>query len=174
MEIPKIEEYRARGQRFVKPIVYGNVAKVLDCPDDAGNTHEWTLFICPYYTEDLSLILSKVTIKLPQSFTAYKRVLEKPPYEITERGKEELRCRIRLHFVDELEKPLTFYYRLNLTEPLVKLDDGSLCVVDERYDEIVSSNDSALILHLLTHNRSLQYTKFSNTCEIYLICTFIW
>ncbi|KAK5964734.1 NuA4 histone H4 acetyltransferase complex and the SWR1 complex subunit [Trichostrongylus colubriformis] len=129
---------RMVGVQFVKPIVYGNTAKVLDSIDEEGNTHEWTLFLRPYCDEDLSIFIKKVEFKYNDGYQFCRKVFEEPPYEIVERGSTEFRVRICMYFIDSNEKPVTVSHTLNLTEPLITLEDGTACVVGEYYDEIVS------------------------------------
>ncbi|XGW33475.1 hypothetical protein V3C99_017694 [Haemonchus contortus] len=162
---------RAKGTQFVKPIVYGNIAKELTTSHDDENTHEWTLFLKPYWEEDLSTIISKVEFRLHDSYEPSLRVVEKPPYEVHERGWGEFKARIRVHFIDPCEKPLTIYHNLNLVEPTITLKNGTVCVVDEYYDEIVFQDPTALMYEVLTesantmktHDSSKFFTHFRET-----------
>ncbi|VDO22207.1 unnamed protein product [Haemonchus placei] len=122
---------RATGTQFVKPIVYGNIAKELATSQDDENTHEWTLFLKPYWEEDLSTIISKVEFRLHDSYEPSLRVVEKPPYEVHERGWGEFKARIRVHFIDPCEKPVfqdptaVMYEALTVSANTMKIHDSS-------------------------------------------------
>lgn len=61
---------RCKAKRIVKPIVYGNTASLLlKKREEDNHTHEWTVFVKPYYVEDLSKFIRKVQFKLHESYS---------------------------------------------------------------------------------------------------------
>jgi YEATS domain-containing protein 4 len=72
------------------------------------------------------------------SFLAFYKVIETPPYEVTETGWGEFEIMIKIYFVDPAEKHQTLYHHLQLYPK----EEGGLssqkAVVSEHYDEIVS------------------------------------
>lgn len=59
---------RMRGQKIVKPIIYGNTARLLPHKLDNNHTHSWTLYIKSFNDEDLSVYVRKVQFKLHESY----------------------------------------------------------------------------------------------------------
>ncbi|VIO99785.1 Uncharacterized protein BM_BM17097 [Brugia malayi] len=98
---------RVKDKIFIRPIVYGNTAHYLGKKrEEDGHTHEWTVFVKPYYNEDPSKYIRKVQFKLHDSYANATRMVEKPPYEVTETGWGEFEIQIRIYFVDVNEKPM--------------------------------------------------------------------
>ncbi|MFH4978344.1 hypothetical protein AB6A40_005053 [Gnathostoma spinigerum] len=129
---------RCKLKRVIKPIVYGNTAVYLGRKrEEDGHTHEWTVFLKPYHNEDPTKFIRKVQFKLHDTYANHTRVIEKPPYEVTETGWGEFEIQIRIYFVDVNEKPLTAFHYLRLFQPLVTLANGKQIVASEFYDEIV-------------------------------------
>lgn len=92
---------------IVRPIVYGNTARYFKKKRDAdGHTHEWTVFLKPYYQEDASRWIRRVTFKLHDSIPNPTRIFDKPPYAVTETGWGEFEVGIKIHFVDGSERPV--------------------------------------------------------------------
>lgn len=94
---------RVRDCRIIKQIVYGNRAVLLPQKNEKGHTHRWTVSICifnhsnlinsfqcfirPYdKDEDLSAYIRKVQFRLHESYANSVRMVEKPPFELTETG----------------------------------------------------------------------------------------
>lgn len=60
---------RVKDKVFTRPIVYGNTAHYLGKKrEEDGHTHEWTVFVKPYYNEDPSKYIRKVQFKLHDSY----------------------------------------------------------------------------------------------------------
>ncbi|GMT25119.1 hypothetical protein PFISCL1PPCAC_16416 [Pristionchus fissidentatus] len=129
---------RAKGKRVCKPIVYGNTATPFGYKRESdGHTHQWTVFLRPYHYEDPSLFIRKVQFKLHDSYANSTRVIERPPFEVTETGWGEFEVQMRIYFVDNNEKPITAFHYIRLFAPIVTLPNGTQQVVAEYYDEIV-------------------------------------
>eukprot|EP00048_Salpingoeca_helianthica_P000451 m.41618 g.41618 ORF g.41618 m.41618 type:complete len:208 (+) comp10528_c0_seq1:28-651(+) len=128
---------------IVKPIVYGNLSSQLPKVQPGGRTHTWTLYVKCATGEDLSPILQNVTFRLHESFSNAIRVVEKPPYEISESGWGEFEVAITLNFVDPEEKPVTLIHFLKLHPNAETLQPSKKSLVSERYDELVFEAPSA-------------------------------
>lgn len=59
---------RIRNEKIVKPILYGNTAKLLPKKLENNHTHEWVLYLRAYNNEDLSKYIRKVQFKLHESY----------------------------------------------------------------------------------------------------------
>lgn len=92
----------------MKPIVYGSVAKYIkNRPHKDGRTHEWSVYVRPYTNEDISIWVKKVHFKLHDSYDIPTRVIENPPFEISETGWGEFELVIKIFFQDINEKPVS-------------------------------------------------------------------
>ncbi|CAI2351730.1 unnamed protein product [Caenorhabditis sp. 36 PRJEB53466] len=129
---------RMKKKNIVKPIVYGNTATSFGVKRDSdSHTHQWTVFLRPYMAEDPTKWIRKVQFKLHESYANPYRVIEKPPYEVTETGWGEFEIQIRIYFVDPMEKPITAFHYLRLFQPTITLPSGNSIVCMEFYDEII-------------------------------------
>ncbi|KAL3090240.1 hypothetical protein niasHS_006692 [Heterodera schachtii] len=129
---------RVKNKRVIKPIVYGNKAILLQQKNKDNHTHRWTLWVRAYdQEEDLGLYIRKVQFRLHESYPNSVRIVEKPPFEITETGWGEFDAQIKMYFVDVNEKPVTAFHYIRLHQPLVTLKNGTTMVLKEHYDEIV-------------------------------------
>ncbi|CCC68776.1 hypothetical protein NCAS_0B06920 [Naumovozyma castellii] len=102
-----------------RPILYGNTAKKLGeiRPANAPveHTHLWTIFIKGPQNENISYFIKKVVFKLHETYPNPTRVIEHPPFELTETGWGEFDINVKIYFVDEAnEKMISFYHRLRL------------------------------------------------------------
>jgi len=62
------------------------------------------LTLQPFYDEDISKYIKKVQFKLHETYTSALRVIEKPPFEVTETGWGEFEVQIKIYFSDVNEK----------------------------------------------------------------------
>ncbi|CAN4122485.1 unnamed protein product [Withania somnifera] len=121
------------------PIVYGNVAFWLGKKASEFQSHKWTLYVRSATNEDLSVVVKRVVFQLHSSFNNPTRVVDNPPFELSESGWGEFEIVITLHFhTDVCDKPLHLYHHLKLYP---EDESGPLStkkpVVVESYDEIV-------------------------------------
>ncbi|KAH8329069.1 hypothetical protein KR074_003369 [Drosophila pseudoananassae] len=149
---------RLKGVTIVKPIVYGNIARSFGKKrEEDGHTHQWKVYLKPYYNEDMSSYVKKVHFKLHESYANPNRIVVKPPYEITETGWGEFEVVIKIYFNDQSERPVTCYHILKLFQsPVV---DGELTssttmdtkkgLVSESYEEIVFQEPTQIMQHYL-------------------------
>ncbi|KAI1726606.1 YEATS family domain-containing protein [Ditylenchus destructor] len=150
---------RIRNQKIVKPVIYGNSTVRLPHKLENGHTHRWTVYFRPYYDEDISKYIRKVQFKLHESIENPVRVLDAPPFEITETGWGEFEVQIKLYFQDVNEKSVTAFLYLRLFQPLVTLDDGTQMVVNEYYDEIVFNEPTEQMYKAMISSANLKQQK---------------
>ncbi|ORY53650.1 yeats-domain-containing protein [Rhizoclosmatium globosum] len=137
---------RLKNEQFACPIIYGSIAVPInparDPPAaDPSHTHRWTVFVRSATGDDANLarVVKRVAFKLHESFVPQQRVIEAPPFEVTETGWGEFEIAIRISFVDSQEKPLQLFHQLQLyPKEDVGNPDGELkTIVSEHYDEII-------------------------------------
>ncbi|KAJ1692848.1 hypothetical protein LUZ63_009546 [Rhynchospora breviuscula] len=122
------------------PIVHGTMAFSLGKKATEYNSHKWTVYVRGATNEDLSVILKRVVFQLHPSFNNPTRVVESPPFELSESGWGEFEIAISLFFhSDVCDKRLDLYHQLKLYP---EDDSGGTQstkkpVVVEAYDEIV-------------------------------------
>eukprot|EP01028_Stygiella_incarcerata_P006965 TRINITY_DN2841_c0_g1_i1.p1 TRINITY_DN2841_c0_g1~~TRINITY_DN2841_c0_g1_i1.p1 ORF type:complete len:209 (+),score=45.06 TRINITY_DN2841_c0_g1_i1:110-736(+) len=98
-----------------KRVIYGNVAHHLGDKASPEKTHSWTLFVRPYDPQDnLSRYIERVIFCLHESFENPRRVVEKPPFEVTERGWGEFEIEIILCFRDEMRSSVSLVHLLRI------------------------------------------------------------
>ena len=106
---------RMRDTELVVPVCYGTCAYWLGKKADEYHSHKWTVYLRGPEHEDLSHAIQKVVFNLHPSFKEPVRVLEKPPYEVTETGWGEFEIGITVHFAEDAgEKPLDLFAPLKL------------------------------------------------------------
>ncbi|ODN73207.1 hypothetical protein L202_07766 [Cryptococcus amylolentus CBS 6039] len=126
---------RIRGIHVHRPVIYGSHARLLTEAErqlaPPGHTHRWTVFInsaaspppsdaedidyLPGGADDMSYFIKKVTFKLHETYATPNRVIDKPPFKVSETGWGEFTVAIRIQFINEsLEKPLNFTHNIKL------------------------------------------------------------
>ncbi|XP_071930658.1 transcription initiation factor TFIID subunit 14b-like isoform X2 [Coffea arabica] len=126
------------------PIVYGNIAFWLGKKASEYQSHKWTVYVRGGTNEDISVVVKRVVFQLHSSFNNPTRVVDGPPFELSESGWGEFEIVITLHFHNDVcEKPLHLYHHLKLYP---EEDSGPMStkkpVVVESYDEIVFTEPS--------------------------------
>eukprot|EP00002_Diphylleia_rotans_P020773 TRINITY_DN4034_c0_g3_i1.p1 TRINITY_DN4034_c0_g3~~TRINITY_DN4034_c0_g3_i1.p1 ORF type:complete len:397 (+),score=100.44 TRINITY_DN4034_c0_g3_i1:54-1244(+) len=152
---------RAKGTVVERPIVYGSSAEWLGRKAAEGKTHQWTVYVRGVANEDISFFIRKVKFNLHPSFPNPSRVIDKPPFELTEYGWGEFMIGIVVYFDDPVEKPLEFVHYVRLfngpvTEqnPLTRKP-----VVHEILDEIVFVDPTESLLAKLNATPSKGSSK---------------
>lgn len=147
---------RRKGVILSKSIMYGNVARYFGKKrEDDGHTHAWTVYLRPYKSEDLSVFIKKVQFKLHESYPTPIRVVNKPPYELNETGWGEFEIAIKIFFLDPAEKPVTIFHLLKLFQSDPAIVAGKRNVVSEHYDELVFTDPTNTMFHLLANPKPL-------------------
>ncbi|CAK9156490.1 unnamed protein product [Ilex paraguariensis] len=107
-------------------------------------SHKWTVYVRSATNEDLSIVIDRAVFQLHSSFNNPMRVVESPPFELSESGWGEFEIAITLHFhSDVCDKPLHLYHHLKLYP---EDESGPMStkkpVTVEAYDEIVFTEPS--------------------------------
>lgn len=126
------------------PIVFGSIAFWLGKKASEFQSHKWTVYVRGATNEDLGVVVKRAVFQLHASFNNPTRVLESPPFEVSESGWGEFEIAITLHFHSDIcEKPLHLFHHLKLYP---EDESGSMYtkkpVVMESYDEIVLTEPS--------------------------------
>ncbi|WJZ83310.1 hypothetical protein VitviT2T_003002 [Vitis vinifera] len=126
------------------PIVYGNIAFWLGKKASEYQSHKWTVYVRSPTNEDLGVVIKRAVFQLHSSFNNPTRVVESPPFELSEAGWGEFEIAITLYFQSDVcDKPLNLYHHLKLYP---EDESGPMSakkpVVVESYDEIVFSEPS--------------------------------
>ncbi|CAL9730167.1 protein AF-9 homolog [Monosporozyma unispora] len=126
-----------------RPIIYGNTAKKMGDHKPANapveHTHLWTIFVRDPRGEDISYYIKKVVFKLHETYPNHTRVVEAPPFELTETGWGEFDVNIKIYFIDEAnEKQLNFYHRLRL-HPYDNQANSDSTEINEAGETIIKS-----------------------------------
>ena len=147
---------RRKGVSLTKPIVVGNIARYFGKKrEDDGHTHEWTCYLRPFKSEDMSVFIKKVQFKLHESYANPVRIVSRPPYEVSETGWGEFEIIVKVFFQDPAEKPLTLYHLLKLFQTDPAVIAGKKNVVSEQYDEMVFTDPTNTMYHLLSNPKQL-------------------
>jgi YEATS domain-containing protein 4 len=153
------------------PIVYGSCAFYLGKKAHETATHKWTLFVRGPNGEDLSAFISKVAFSLHESFAEPVRIIEKPPYEVTELGWGEFAAKIRLFFRDPEEQPVDIVHIIKLYPQNSNQQQSQVAssvqqnvkkpVMSETYDEVVFVEPTSAFRQKL-----MTYTSPSNLLPV--------
>lgn len=137
MAYVKVKSRRQLGVHVVKPFMYGSAAFWQGRSAEEKRTHRWTIFVRGLENEDMSYFIKSVTFQLHPSFENPVRVVEQPPFEVTEHGWGEFGVGIKINFHDSREQPVTLQHMLKLF-PANKADETTkVPVMAEHYDEFV-------------------------------------
>uniref|UniRef100_A0ACD5XWS5 Uncharacterized protein n=1 Tax=Avena sativa TaxID=4498 RepID=A0ACD5XWS5_AVESA len=136
------------------PIVYGTISFWLGKKASEYHSHKWTVFIRSATNEDLSVIVKRAVFQLHPSFTNPTRVIDQPPFELSETGWGEFEIAITLYFhSDVCEKRVDLFHQLKLyPEEEAGPQSTKKPVVMETYDEVVFTEPSeAFFLRVQNH-----------------------
>lgn len=141
------EDLRLTDVDFVFPIHVGTVAFWLGKKASEYLTHKWTVYVRGINNNDITHVVKKVTIHLHSSFPNPTRVLETPPFELTETGWGEFDMKVSITFQDDAgESDVDMFHRLKLFE----VDGGQSTkrpVVREAYEELVFVHPRSRFYH---------------------------
>lgn len=132
-------------QKLSKGFVVGTLAFWLGKRAEDNKSHEWTVHVrSANGDEDAGLWIKRVVFQLHPTLQPPTRVIDHPPFEVTESGWGEFEIHMQIYVHDCNEKPIEVSHILKL------YPDGdqsqqlnpSKPVVAERYDEIVFNDPS--------------------------------
>ncbi|VVC28917.1 YEATS [Cinara cedri] len=146
---------RVKGTSIVKAIIYGNTAKYFGQKrSEDGHTHKWSVYVKPYLDEDIGTWVKKVHFKLHDSYETPTRVVQKPPFEISETGWGEFELVIKIFFQDTSERPVTLYHVLKLYSNGSDSELNEQPVLSEFYEEIIFQDPSTYMKYVLNDSLS--------------------
>lgn len=140
----KVLSGRVKDVEISVPIVYGTIAFWLGRKATESQSHKWTVYVRGATNEDLGAVIKRVVFQLHPSFNNPIRVVDAPPFELSECGWGEFEIAISLYFHnDACDRKLDLYHHLKLY-PLEQSGPQSTKkpVVVESYDEIVFPDPS--------------------------------
>lgn len=153
---------RIKNVSLLVPILYGNHAirlapekRTEKTPPD--HTHEWTVFVEPVLGDvDLTPLIKRVTFKLHETYENPVRLIESPPYQVTETGWGEFEIIIKIHFhagaeLGINEKNFQIFHALKLhpyNPQHPRKENGELHSV--LYDELVFQEPTERVFEILT------------------------
>ncbi|KAE8699963.1 Transcription initiation factor TFIID subunit 14b [Hibiscus syriacus] len=133
----KVTNRRVKDIELCVPIVYGTIAFYLG---RKASDHISGLFMCVGATnEDLGAVIKHVVFQLHPSFNNPTRVVESPPFELSERGWGEFEIGMSLLFHNDVcDKKLDLFHFLKLyPEDESGPQSTKKPAVMESYNEIV-------------------------------------
>ncbi|KAM7516147.1 hypothetical protein LguiA_005730 [Lonicera macranthoides] len=135
---------RVKDVEICVPIVYGTMSFWLGKKASESQSHRWTVYVRGATNEDLGAVIKRVVFQLHPSFYNPVRVVESPPFELTECGWGEFEIVISLFFhTYACDKPLNLYHHLKLySEDEPRPQSTKKPVVVESYNEIVFPDPS--------------------------------
>jgi len=125
------------------PIIIGTIAYYLGKKADEYHSHRWTVYARGVDGEDVSRVVKSVSFTLHPSFDDHVRVIEKPPYEVTETGWGEFDIGVKIEFVDDAgasATSTTTSLKLFPSAEEIAKHGGATTkkpVIKEKYEEIV-------------------------------------
>ncbi|GMN55818.1 hypothetical protein TIFTF001_024934 [Ficus carica] len=133
------------------PIVYGNVAFWLGKKASESQSHKWTVYVRGATNEDLSVVVKRAVFQLHSSFNNPTRVVEAPPFEVSESGWGEFEIMITLHFHSDDESG-----PMSIKKP----------VVIESYNEIVFPEPSEAFLARVQNHPAVIMPRLPAGCTL--------
>ncbi|CAB4287786.1 unnamed protein product [Prunus armeniaca] len=145
---------RLKDVEICVPIVYGTIAFYLGRKASESQSHKWTVYVRGATNEDLGVVVKRVIFQLHPSFNNPMRVVDSPPFELTECGWGEFEISISLFFhSDVCERQLDLFHPLKLyTEDESGPQSTKRPVVMESYNELVFPDPSeAFVARVQNH-----------------------
>ncbi|CEO99154.1 Protein AF-9 like protein [Plasmodiophora brassicae] len=127
---------RPKQRVIARPFVHGTLAEWLGPDSEQTRSHKWTIYVRGLTRDDdLSTIVRKVVFNLHDSFACPVRVVDKPPFEITEYGWGEFTASVKVYFYDRGDRHVDFPHPVNLFHQSGQPSKKPL--LTEIYDEFV-------------------------------------
>lgn len=164
----KVLSRRVKGVEISVPIVYGTIAFWLGRKATESQSHKWTVYVRGATNEDLGVVIKRVVFQLHPSFNNPVRVVDSPPFELSECGWGEFEIAISLHFHDDIcDSKLDLYHNLKLYP---QEDAGPRStkkpVVVESYDEIVFPDPLDRFLARVQNHPAVVLPRLPATLEL--------
>ena len=125
---------------LIRPIIYGSLSTFLGKENTLEASHSWSIFVRGIEGEDLSNFIDRVEFHIHEDFHDRIRIINQPPYIITDFGWGEFTAKIIIHFKNISDKkiePIILYHYLKLFNedgsPLIKNRN----IISEVYDELI-------------------------------------
>ena len=137
---------RLNNVTVVKPLVLGTYSFLQQAPanDKAAALYRWTVVLrsADDPNENMSYYIRSVEFNLHSTFTQPRRVIEQPPYEVTEVGWGEFDIIVKVFFHDSQERSVELRHFLKLRPDAELAADPSFDqtvspVVKETYEEVI-------------------------------------
>ncbi|KAL2906758.1 Transcription initiation factor TFIID subunit 14b [Bienertia sinuspersici] len=159
---------RVKDVEISVPIVYGTIAFWLGRKATESQSHKWTVYVRGATNEDLSAVVKRVVFQLHPSFNNPIRVIDTPPFELSECGWGEFEIAIALYFhSDACERKLDLFHHLKLypTEQSGPQSTKKPVVV-ESYDEIVFPDPSERFLARVQNHPAVVVPRLPSSLEL--------
>mmetsp|Transcript_7321 Transcript_7321/g.19005 ORF Transcript_7321/g.19005 Transcript_7321/m.19005 type:complete len:251 (-) Transcript_7321:495-1247(-) len=173
-KVPKLPPDPTEPLFVAKRIVVGSIAERLPRGETSSATHKWTAYVRGVHGEDVSKFIRRVTFQLDPSFSKPQRIVEAPPFQISEKGWGEFDIVVTIQLRDGGSPTcLVFSHPLKLYHVGDKRDSKKP-VVSEKYDEIiftmVSEQQQKKFIHAARVPESSphqdHYLKFDDKADI--------
>lgn len=148
------ENKRLKDVEISVPVVYGTMAFYLGKKANELQSHKWTVYVRGATNEDLGVVIKQVVFQLHPSFDNPIRVVESPPFELSECGWGEFEICISILFHDDVcDKHVDLLHLLKLYPDAESGPQSTKKpVVVETYNEIVFPDPSETFLaRVLNH-----------------------
>lgn len=148
------ENKRLKDVEISVPVVYGTMAFYLGKKANELQSHKWTVYVRGATNEDLGVVIKQVVFQLHPSFDNPIRVVESPPFELSECGWGEFEICISILFHDDVcDKHVDLFHLLKLYPDAESGPQSTKKpVVVETYNEIVFPDPSETFLaRVLNH-----------------------
>ncbi|CAL5366237.1 unnamed protein product [Camellia sinensis] len=162
---------RLKDVEICVPIVYGTMAFWLGRKASEYQSHKWTVYVRGASNEDLGAVIKRVEFQLHPSFSNPLRVVESPPFELSECGWGEFEIAISLFFhSDVCDKKLALYHHLKLySEDESGPSSTKKPVVVESYDEIVFPDPSEVFFARVQNHPVVSVPRIPATFDLPLV-----
>ncbi|PSS29922.1 Transcription initiation factor TFIID subunit 14b like [Actinidia chinensis var. chinensis] len=164
-ENEKSSNKRLKDVEIYVPIVYGTMAFWLGRKASESQSHKWTVYVRGATNEDLGVVIKRVVFQLHPSFSNPLRVVDSPPFELSECGWGEFEIAISIYFhSDGCNKQLSLFHHLKLYS---EDESGPVStkkpVVVESYDEIVFPDPSEVFFARVQNHPAVIVPKLPST-----------
>ncbi|KAG5377974.1 hypothetical protein BRARA_G00218 [Brassica rapa] len=152
---------RVNGVEVSVPIVCGSIAFFRGKKAKEYRTHNWTVYVRGATNEDLGAVIRKVIFHLHPSFKSPTRVVDSPPFTLSECGWGEFKIDITIFFhADACERKLELSHLLKLNPEIYSGPQSpNVPVVTESYNEIVFPDPFECFLSRVINHPAVHVSK---------------